>query len=554
MTTWGERKEKVKPLGWVDCSKNDILRETESVREAFGEIDSPLFLTRFDESFGVIPGFRPLLGSVASLKGVPIFGMVPPFSIDQLGDSRFCKDYGIEYPLLGGSMAHQISSVEIVEALGKNGMLAFLGTAGLSPEQVENAIGVLKHKMGNFPYGFNLIHSPNEPRLEEAIVDLYLREKIRLIEASAYLTMTLPLVKFRVCGIHRDADGNVVAPNRIIAKVSRVEVATKFFSPPPSAILKELVNSGFINSRQAEMASSIPVAQDVTAEADSGGHTDNRPAITLVPTILALRDRMQKQFNYRVPLRVGAAGGIATPQSLAAAFAMGAAYVMTGSVNQSCIESGLSTAGKEMLSQAQQADVTMAPAGDMFEMGVTVQVLKRGTMFPMRAAKLYELYKEYKSIEEIPEKERIMLEQSVFKAPLTEIWEQTKAFFRKRDPSQIERAEKDPKHLMALVFRWYLGQSPRWAVSGDVSRKIDFQIWCGPAMGAFNEWVKGTFLEPLENRKIVVVLLNLLYGGAVVNRLNSARNQGFPVAPELFSIKPQPEEKIRKYLKGNRQP
>ena len=45
-----------------------------------------------------------------------------------------------------------------------------------------------------------------------------------------------------------------------------------------------------------------------------------------------------------------------------------------------------------MLSETGQADVTMAPAADMFEMGVKVQVLKRGTMFPFRAGKLYELY------------------------------------------------------------------------------------------------------------------------------------------------------------------
>ena len=85
------------------------------------------------------------------------------------------------------------------------------------------------------------------------------------------------------------------------------------------------------------------MAHDVTAEADSGGHTDNRPAITLLPTMLALRDRLQKQFNYADPPRVGLAGGIATPASVAAAFAMGAAYVLTGSVNQACVESGSRT-------------------------------------------------------------------------------------------------------------------------------------------------------------------------------------------------------------------
>src|SRR5258708_39524783 len=97
----------------------------------------------------------------------------------------------------------------------------------------------------------------------------------------------------------------------------------------------------------------------------------------------------------RIPLRVGAAGGIATPASAAAAFVMGAAYVLTGSINQACVESGSSDLVREMLAQAEQADVIMAPAADMFEMGVRVQVLKRGTLFAMRAAKFFELYRNY---------------------------------------------------------------------------------------------------------------------------------------------------------------
>ena len=151
-------------------------------------------------------------------------------------------------------------------------------------------------------------------------------------------------------------------------------------------------STGELTAEQATLAAQIPVAQDVTAEADSAGHTDNRPLVTLLPTLLALRDRLQAKFGYAQPLRVGAAGGLSTPSGLAAAFAMVAAYVVTGSVNQACVESGSSDLVRKMLALAQQADVAMAPAGDMFEMGVKVQVLKRGTMFPMRAAKLYELY------------------------------------------------------------------------------------------------------------------------------------------------------------------
>src|SRR6266446_4222564 len=82
--------------------------------------------------------------------------------------------------------------------------------------------------LGDTPYGFNLIHSPNEPDLENAVVELYLRRGVRLVEASAYLDLTLPVVKYRVAGIRPGPDGIPMTPNRIIAKVSRVEVASKF--------------------------------------------------------------------------------------------------------------------------------------------------------------------------------------------------------------------------------------------------------------------------------------------------------------------------------------
>src|SRR5205085_9797820 len=137
-----------------------------------------------------------------------------------------------------------------------------------------------------------------------------------------------PLVRYRLHGVHRDATGRIVTPNRVIGKVSRVEVATKFFSPAPQEMVAQLVRAGEITPEQAQLAAQIPVAQDLTAEADSGGHTDNRPAITLLPTLCALRDRLAARFAYSQPLRVGLGGGIATPASVAGAFAMGAAYVL----------------------------------------------------------------------------------------------------------------------------------------------------------------------------------------------------------------------------------
>src|SRR5262249_28640274 len=356
--------------------------------------------------------------------------------------------------------------------MGGAGMLPFFAAAGLPVPTVEAAIDRIQKSLGDVPYGFNLIHSPGEPSLERAVVELYLRRGVRLVEASAFLDLTLPVVRYRVHGIRRDPSGKIVTPNRVIVKVSRVEVASKFQAPPPERMLQELLKQEHITPDQAALAARIPIAQDVTGEADSGGHTDNRPAITLVPTLLALRDRLQAQYGFAEPLRVGAAGGIATPASAAAAFAMGAAYVLAGSVNQACVESGSSDAVRDMLAQAEQADTIMAPAAAMFEMGVKVQVLKRGTMFALRAAKPYELYRSYPGLEALPDAERTFLEKNLFRAPLDDIWAKTRAFFLQRDPGQVPRAESDPKHRMALVFRWYLGLSSRWANAGEPTRRL----------------------------------------------------------------------------------
>lgn len=473
----------------------------------------------------------------ASTSASKVF--VPACPVENLGDRSFCANHGLRYAYLAGAMANGIGSVEIVQAMSQAGMLGFFGAAGLSPARVEEALGRIKRSLGNAPWGFNLIHSPNEPALEDAVVDLYLRGGVNLVEASAYLDLTLPVVRYRLDGIHVDAAGQIVTPHRIIAKVSRVEVATKFFSPAPAALVQELVRQGRLTPEQAELARRVPVAQDLTAEADSGGHTDNRPAITLLPTMLALRDRLQQTHGFAMPLRVGAAGGISTPASAAAAFAMGAAYVLTGTVNQACVESGSSDIAREMLAQAEQADVAMAPAADMFEMGVKLQVLKRGTMFPMRAAKLHELYRAYNGLDELPPGERANLEKNLFRASLEDIWMQTRDFFMQRDPAQVERAERDRKHKMALVFRWYLGMSSRWANAGEPSRKLDYQIWCGPAMGAFNEWVRGTFLENPRERRVVTVAQNILYGAAVLLRIQMLRAQGVEVDPSWARVAPQ---------------
>ncbi len=527
-------------LGWWTGDNTALFEDDPAIHDAIFNLNKPVYVLQGQgQEHLVADQGLAIIGGEPEADGLPLAGFSPASSPRQLGDTGFCEDHNLRFPYMCGSMANGIASIDVVKATANAGLLGSFGAAGLTLSEIENAAKHLTESLGSKPFCFNLIFSPNEKGHEEAVVSIYLKYGIRLIETSAYMKLTLPAVRYRVHGIHLNAAGEIETPNRIIAKASRIEIATKWFSPPPAKMLAQLVASGDITEEQATLATQIPLAQDLTVEADSGGHTDNRPAITLIPTIIALRDRLQSEFNYAMPLRVGAAGGIATPASAAAAFSMGAAYVVTGTINQACIESGSSDIVRKMLAEAQQADVIMAPAVDMFEMGVKLQVLKRGTMFAMRGNKLYELYRAYDSIDAIPEKERQSIEKTIFKAPLNDIWHLTRDYFNERDPEQIVRAEQDLKHKMALIFRWYLGLSSRWANTGEESRQVDYQVWCGPSMGAFNEWTKGSWLAEPANRTIVAIAMNLLYGAAVVTRINVLRNQGVKFSDQVTHLAPQ---------------
>ncbi len=532
------------PISGIWYGDNDASPATniEAFRSALFQVSRPVFIIDTAGRLGVATQGRAEIFTDVSIPpakdGHRLYGYAPPLHPQDLGDPHFKRRLGLRYPYVVGAMANGITSVQMVETAGKAGMVGFFGAAGLPPTEVEKAIDSLQQKLGDLPFGMNLIHSSGDAPLEKTIVDLYLRKNVRLISASAYMRLTPYIVLYRVKGINKGEDGRIVVPNKIVAKVSRVEVAAQFFAPPPEKIVSQLVADNQLTPAEAALAENIPMADALTAEADSGGHTDNRPALALFPTMLALRDEMCGKYNYPDPICVGLGGGVATPASTAAAFAMGAAYVVTGSVNQACVEAGVTETVRKMLAEAGQADVTMAPAADMFEMGGKVQVLKRGTMFAMRAAKLHDLYARHQSYEELPAKERENIEKNILRRGFDEEWAATRAFFTERDPRQIERAERDPRHKMALVFRSYLGRSSMWGIIGEEDRKVDYQIWCGPAIGAFNEWVRGSFLEPPENRDLVTVAMNLLFGAAVATRIAWLRNQGVFLPSETTSIRP----------------
>ncbi|MGA2887006.1 MAG: PfaD family polyunsaturated fatty acid/polyketide biosynthesis protein [Terracidiphilus sp.] len=436
---------------------------------------------------------------------------------DSLGCEEFKADYGLRYAYLGGGMYKGIASKEMVVALGRAGLMGFFGTGGLDSQEVEAAIGYIKAELAmSGAYGMNLLANIEAPELEARLIDLYLKHNVRNIEASGYMGITKGLVRWRLLGLRRGASGRIEPARRTLAKVSRPEVAGAFMQPAPAHLVKELIDERCLSPEEAELGQQIPMADDICVEADSGGHTDQGVALVLLPAMLILRDGMMTQYGYAKRIRVGAAGGIGTPHAAAAAFIMGADFLLTGSINQCTIEAGTSTVVKDILQDLNVQDTAYAPAGDMFEMGSQVQVVKRGLLFPSRAAKLYQLYLSHNAIEEIDSKTQSQIQDRFFRRSFTEVWNETREYYHRISPEKVRDIESTPKKRMAAIFKWYFGNSTRAALCGIEDEKVNYQIHCGPAIGAFNQWVKGSSLEHWQERDVARIGTTLMEEAAAL--------------------------------------
>ncbi len=446
------------------------------------------------------------------------------FSKQRLGSRAFCSDFNVSYPYLCGGMYQGIASVDIVVRMAKAGLLGFFGAGGLRLPAIEAAIiAIQKQIPTGAPYGINFIAHTNHPELEDQLADLLMNHGVTTIEASAFMQVTPALVRYRAKGLASDG-GRIHARHRIIAKVSRPDVAEQFLSPAPETIVSKLVASGALTAGEAELVRKVPVADAICVEADSGGHTDQRMPLTLLPAVLSVRDKCAASTPKFGRVYVGTAGGIGTPEAAAAMFVMGADFILTGSINQCTVEAATSDAVKDMLQGMNVHDTDYAPSGELFELGSKVQVLKKGIFFPARATKLVSLYRQHESIDEIDAKTRGLIEDRYMKRSLAQVFDEICTAY---PGPEVERAKRSPKHRMALVFKRYFRDATRWALSGDLEHKVDFQVQCGPAQGAFNQWAAGAGFASWHDRHVDEIALRLMDETAsLLNRRFAAMQAG----------------------------
>ena len=336
-------------------------------------------------------------------------------------------------------------------------MLGFFGAAGLSPKPSE-AADPLCDEIPGLAVRLQPHPQPRTSRPRAAVVDLFLRARrppgrgvgVPRPDAAASCATASPASRRR--------GGGIVPPNRIIAKVSRVEVAPKFLCARPRGRCSGAAR-GRAKSRRASGARAPAADGGRRHRRGRLGRPHRQPAARrLLPDAPApCATSCSRSTATPSRSRVGAAGGIATPR--------GGRRVRDGRglrrhrLGQPGVPSNRArpTPCARCSPRRGRPTSTMAPAADMFEMGVKVQVLKRGTMFPMRAAQALRAVPDVTPAStRFPPPTRPGLEKQIFRATLDERWEETAPFFAgatRPDRAGRRRAEAQDGAGVPLVSR-----------------------------------------------------------------------------------------------------
>src|SRR5918996_2367180 len=105
-------------------------------------------------------------------------------------------------------MGNGIASEEWVIRLARAGILGFFGAGGLPTARTASAIKRIRAAIApGQTFGINFLHNPVLPALEDELIDLLLAEKIRHVEASAFIRATPALIRYRLTGLRLRPDG-----------------------------------------------------------------------------------------------------------------------------------------------------------------------------------------------------------------------------------------------------------------------------------------------------------------------------------------------------------
>jgi NAD(P)H-dependent flavin oxidoreductase YrpB (nitropropane dioxygenase family) len=275
--------------------------------------------------------------------------------------TELCARLGIDVPIFAFTHCR-----DVVVAVCKAGGFGVLGAVGFTPDQLERELVWIDERVGNLPYGVDIVI----PQKYEGIGETDPQKLEQYLQASipaghhAFAEKLLrehgvpeapPEGKLGLLG-WTEATARPLL-ERALAH-PKVKLIANALGTPPKEIIDEIHASGRLvgalcgKVKQARKHKEAGIDLIIAQGTEGGGHTGEIGSVVLWPQIV----------DAVAPVPVLAAGGIGTGRAIAAALAMGAAGVWTGSLWLTVEEAEAQPAEKQSYLDATSEDTVRSRA------------------------------------------------------------------------------------------------------------------------------------------------------------------------------------------------
>ncbi len=277
--------------------------------------------------------------------------------------------FGIEYPIFAFSHCR-----DVVAAVTNAGGMGVLGALAFSPEELEQELTWIDEHVGGRPYGVDVVMPVKTLDRDAGIDDVSdIGAQLRSHISQEHWDYTDKIltdhgvdVAAREGGLEEGAGlgagvlgwtAATGAPQIDIALSHDIALLASALGPPPKAAIDQAHEQGVqvaaligrVEQAQRDVALGVDII--IAQGYEAGGHTGEVASMVLVPDVVDAVD---------VP--VLAAGGIGGGRQMAAAMALGAAGVWTGSIWLTVAENGSSSVVTEKLLAATSTDTVRSRA------------------------------------------------------------------------------------------------------------------------------------------------------------------------------------------------
>jgi NAD(P)H-dependent flavin oxidoreductase YrpB (nitropropane dioxygenase family) len=265
--------------------------------------------------------------------------------------TTLAKRLHIDFPIFAFSHCR-----DVVAAVTNRGGVGVLGTTRQTPEELEYDLRWLDDHVGGRPYAVDLLFPASSAGEDEVVLVGQIPEGHRAFVDGLAARFAIPPPKHP--GEHSHQGDNLIptharARQKLdVIRAHSVQLVASALGPLPADLVQEFHDRGAsvigLVGAPGQATRHVAAGADiiVATGTEAGGHTGDITTLVLVPQVV----------DEVAPVPVLAAGGIGDGRQIAAAIALGAQGVWTGSIWLTTVESDLDMQVKEKLLAASSRD------------------------------------------------------------------------------------------------------------------------------------------------------------------------------------------------------